>query len=125
MDNALYKNLPLLICVLPTHFSLVKNTLFLVIAMFNFNYRDTQTRIVTRHTKKLICLDYISFYSTQEGGHKSVFLRLLKLNAAEWPYLVIGCITSFVAGSIPPMFALIYGAMMKARRLVLLGLCNI
>ncbi|KAK2159079.1 hypothetical protein NP493_1733g00033 [Ridgeia piscesae] len=48
-----------------------------------------------------------------EGGHKSVFLRLLKLNAAEWPYLVIGCITSFVAGSIPPMFALVYGAMVK------------
>ncbi|KAI0228610.1 ATP-dependent translocase ABCB1, partial [Lamellibrachia satsuma] len=48
-----------------------------------------------------------------EGGDKSVFLRLLKLNAAEWPYITIGCFTSFCAGSFPPMFAFVYSLVIK------------
>ncbi|KAK2167989.1 hypothetical protein NP493_1249g00076 [Ridgeia piscesae] len=46
-------------------------------------------------------------------GQKSVFLRLLKLNAAEWPYLTLGCIASFLTGSAPPLFALAIGIMVQ------------
>ncbi|KAI0240732.1 ATP-dependent translocase ABCB1 [Lamellibrachia satsuma] len=56
---------------------------------------------------------YYELVTSQEGGDKSVFLRLLKLNAAEWPYITIGCFTSFCAGSVPPMFAFVYSLMMK------------
>jgi len=62
------------------------------------------------------------FNSLQGEGQKSVFLRLLKLNAAEWPYLTLGCIASFLTGSAPPLFALAIGIMVQVRRLVALML---
>ncbi|KAI0233433.1 ATP-dependent translocase ABCB1 [Lamellibrachia satsuma] len=48
-----------------------------------------------------------------EGRQKSVFVRLVKLNAADWPYLVAGGIAAVIAGCAGPMFAVIYSSMMK------------
>ncbi|KAK2159081.1 hypothetical protein NP493_1733g00026 [Ridgeia piscesae] len=49
----------------------------------------------------------------EEGVQKSPFLRMMKLNAADWPYLTIGCIASFCAGSVPPMFAFVLGSVLE------------
>lgn len=35
--------------------------------------------------------------------------QLLKLNAPEWPYLVIGSIAAFLQGACFPAFALLFG----------------
>ncbi|CAH2216402.1 jg19602, partial [Pararge aegeria aegeria] len=35
--------------------------------------------------------------------------QLLKLNAPEWPFIVIGSIAAFIQGSCFPMFALLFG----------------
>ncbi|KAK2180310.1 hypothetical protein NP493_451g02026 [Ridgeia piscesae] len=52
--------------------------------------------------------------SHNEGeGQKSVFLRLMKLSAAEWPYLTVGCIAACLAGSVSPLFAFIVGDVMQ------------
>ena len=40
-------------------------------------------------------------------------MRLVKLNAADWPYLVAGGIAACIAGCAGPMFAVIYSSMMK------------
>jgi hypothetical protein len=33
--------------------------------------------------------------------------RILKLNAPELPYIIVGCITAFLGGAIAPVFAII------------------
>ncbi|KAK2167994.1 hypothetical protein NP493_1249g00018 [Ridgeia piscesae] len=63
--------------------------------------RDEQK---TEQTNKLV---------TSEAGKKSIFLRLVKLNAADWPYLMLGCVTVIISGSVPPMFAFVVGAVMQ------------
>ncbi|KAI0217659.1 ATP-dependent translocase ABCB1 [Lamellibrachia satsuma] len=48
-----------------------------------------------------------------EERQKSVFVRLMMLNAADWPYLVTGCIAAFLVGGARPMLAVVYSMMMK------------
>lgn len=38
--------------------------------------------------------------------------RLLAINADEWPFIVIGCISSLAQGAVHPGFALIFGTML-------------
>jgi len=39
----------------------------------------------------------------------------MKLSAAEWPYLTVGCIAACLAGSVSPLFAFIVGDVMQVR----------
>ena len=39
-------------------------------------------------------------------------LRLMKMNASEWHFIVIGCIMSVAQGAVQPAFALIFGIML-------------
>jgi len=38
--------------------------------------------------------------------------RLMKMNATEWPYIVIGCIMALAQGAVQPAFALIFAIML-------------
>jgi len=38
--------------------------------------------------------------------------RLMKMNATEWPYIVIGCIMAVAQGALQPAFGLIFGIML-------------
>jgi len=38
--------------------------------------------------------------------------RLMKMNASEWPLIVIGCIAALAQGAVQPGFALIFGTML-------------
>ena len=38
--------------------------------------------------------------------------RLMKMNADEWPYIVIGCIMALAQGAVQPAFALIFAIML-------------
>jgi hypothetical protein len=37
--------------------------------------------------------------------------RLIKLNAPEWPYLVVGLIAAVVAGAVQPLMGLVFAKM--------------
>jgi len=39
-------------------------------------------------------------------------MRLMKMNASEWHYIVIGCIMALAQGAVQPAFALIFGIML-------------
>ncbi|KAH7415620.1 hypothetical protein KP509_14G054100 [Ceratopteris richardii] len=43
----------------------------------------------------------------EEVVKEGSYLRLMKLNAPEWPYALLGCLGSIMAGAINPVFALI------------------
>lgn len=38
-------------------------------------------------------------------------LKLMKLNAPEWPYILFGCLSAIILGITFPAFAFIYGEM--------------
>jgi len=47
--------------------------------------------------------------------------RLIKMNAKEWYYIMIGCIAAVAVGAVHPAFALIFSEMLGvSRSLVLL-----
>lgn len=50
----------------------------------------------------------ITYFAFQEAKPVSDW-QLLKLNAPEWPYLVIGSIAAFLQGACFPAFALLFG----------------
>jgi len=35
--------------------------------------------------------------------------RLMKMNAKEWHYMTLGCISALILGSVHPIFALVFG----------------
>ena len=39
-------------------------------------------------------------------------MRLMKMNAKEWHYMTLGCISALLQGSVQPIFALIFGIML-------------
>jgi len=39
-------------------------------------------------------------------------MRVMKMNASEWHYIVFGCIMSLAQGAVQPAFALIFGIML-------------
>ena len=45
-----------------------------------------------------------------EGKHFQ-FVNVLKMNGAEWPYIMIGVLASIIMGGMAPAFSLIYGEM--------------
>jgi len=38
--------------------------------------------------------------------------RLMKMNASEWPLIVIGCLSALAQGAVQPGFAILFGAML-------------
>jgi len=38
-------------------------------------------------------------------------MRLMRMNAAEWPFIVIGCIAALIQGASQPIYAVLFGAM--------------
>ena len=48
----------------------------------------------------------------EEGKHFQ-FVSVLKMNAAEWPYIIIGVLASVVMGLMVPAFSLIYGELFQ------------
>ena len=48
----------------------------------------------------------------EEGKHFQ-FVSVLKMNAAEWPYIIIGVLASVIMGGMVPAFSLIYGELFQ------------
>ena len=48
----------------------------------------------------------------EEGKHFQ-FVSVLKMNAAEWPYIIIGVLASVIMGMMVPAFSLIYGELFQ------------
>ena len=48
----------------------------------------------------------------EEGKHFQ-FVSVLKMNAAEWPYIIIGVLASIIMGLMVPAFSLIYGELFR------------
>ena len=48
----------------------------------------------------------------EEGKHFQ-FVSVLKMNAAEWPYIIIGVLASVIMGLMVPAFSLIYGELFQ------------
>ena len=46
-----------------------------------------------------------------EDGKHFQFVHVLKMNAAEWPYIIIGVLASVIMGGMAPAFSFIYGEM--------------
>ncbi|XP_055537429.1 multidrug resistance protein homolog 49-like [Wyeomyia smithii] len=46
-----------------------------------------------------------------ESAYPVSVMRLLKLNAAEWPYILFGCVAAVVVGASCPLFAVLFGEM--------------
>ena len=46
--------------------------------------------------------------------------RLMKMNATEWPYIVIGCIMALAQGAVQPAFALIFAIMLGVSNKIVL-----
>uniref|UniRef100_A0A166DZW5 ABC transporter domain-containing protein n=1 Tax=Daucus carota subsp. sativus TaxID=79200 RepID=A0A166DZW5_DAUCS len=49
----------------------------------------------------------------KESAQQNYFLRLLKLNAPEWPYIVMGVVGSILSGIVLPTFALMMGNLIE------------
>ena len=49
----------------------------------------------------------------QEEGKHFQFVSVLKMNAAEWPYIIIGVLASVIMGGMVPAFSLIYGELFQ------------
>jgi len=39
-------------------------------------------------------------------------LRIMEMNAEEWPYIMLGCVSAILQGSVQPIFALVFGIML-------------
>jgi len=39
-------------------------------------------------------------------------LRIMEMNAEEWPYITLGCISALIQGSVQPIWALVFGIML-------------
>ena len=49
----------------------------------------------------------------KESAQQNYFLHLLKLNAPEWPYIVMGVVGSILSGIVLPTFALMMGNLIE------------
>ena len=36
----------------------------------------------------------------------------MEMNAEEWPYITLGCISALIQGSVQPIWALVFGIML-------------
>jgi len=48
----------------------------------------------------------------EEKLEDASMMRLMKMNASEWPFIVFGCIMALLQGAVQPAFALIFGIML-------------
>lgn len=55
---------------------------------------------------------------TSEAIYPVSMLRLINLNAKEWPYILVGSLAAVVMGASLPTFAVIFGEFFGVRRLV-------
>jgi hypothetical protein len=47
------------------------------------------------------------------------FGRLMKMNAPEWKYILVGCLAAVINGGIQPSFAVIFGKIVGVGELLL------
>ena len=45
------------------------------------------------------------------------FLKVLRLNLPEWPYIVVGLICATINGAIQPLFAILFSKIVAVRSL--------
>ncbi|KAI2474298.1 ATP binding cassette (ABC) transporter subfamily B member, partial [Diabrotica virgifera virgifera] len=43
---------------------------------------------------------------------KNILWKVLKLNASEWFYILIGCLSSLITGASLPIYGLVFGGIM-------------
>ncbi|XP_072396487.1 ATP-dependent translocase ABCB1-like [Diabrotica undecimpunctata] len=49
---------------------------------------------------------------TNQPVAKNILLKVLKLNASEWFYILIGCLSSLITGASLPIYGLVFGGIM-------------
>ena len=52
--------------------------------------------------------DQFSFQDEKEDLPNAPFSRLMKMNAPEWKFIVLGCLSAIINGGVQPSFAVIF-----------------
>uniref|UniRef100_A0A8B9VU49 Bile salt export pump n=1 Tax=Anas zonorhyncha TaxID=75864 RepID=A0A8B9VU49_9AVES len=76
---------------------------------FNKLIRKRKKKKVSTHSSLPISSRWVFTVSVLSGHIKPVpFTRILKYNASEWPYMVLGSLGAAVNGAVSPLYALLF-----------------
>lgn len=71
--------------------------------------RSTASDISSSSSSTTTSLGYSEESEESEKPRKSTFLKILKINRTEWPFLVVGSLCAIAVGASFPAFAVIFG----------------